>query len=117
MNTRKVGTHYEKRAADELKRRGYRVIETNYRCKFGEIDIVARDGDYFVFVEVKYRKNAAAGDPLEAVGYRKIKKICMTATNFMMKRHLSIDTPIRFDVVSILGDKFTLIQNAFDYIG
>ena len=117
MNTRKVGDHYEKRAADELMRRGYIIYETNFRCKFGEIDIVAKDGEYLVFVEVKYRKNADAGDPTEAVDYRKKKKICFTAKYYMMKHKISEYTPIRFDVVSILGDKFSLYKNAFDYVG
>ena len=116
MNTRSTGTEYENKAAGYLESKGYRIIEKNYRCRYGEIDLVARDGDYFVFVEVKYRKDAAAGDPLEAVDYRKQKKICMTAANFIMRRHLTLETPIRFDVVAILGDRYTLIKNAFDYI-
>ena len=117
MNTRSWGSHYETRAADELVRRGYKILEKNFHCKYGEIDIVAADGDYLVFVEVKYRKNSETGDPTEAVDYRKIKKICATAKYYMMKNHISEYTPIRFDVVAILGDRFNLIKNAFDYSG
>ena len=117
MNKRSLGSAYETRAADELMRRGYRIIKKNYRCKFGEIDIVAHDGEYLVFVEVKYRKDSKSGDPAEAVNYRKIKKICSTAKYYMMENHISEYSPIRFDVVAILGDSFNLIKNAFDYIG
>ncbi|MCR5098564.1 MAG: YraN family protein [Lachnospiraceae bacterium] len=117
MDTRRVGTRYENRAAEELERLGYGIIEKNYHCKYGEIDIVARDGEYLVFVEVKYRKNADAGDPMDAVNYRKIKKICATATYYMMQKHVSEYTPVRFDVVSILGDELKLIKNAFEYTG
>ena len=61
-----MGSRYEKEAADYLRRQGYEILVMNYRNRKGEIDIVARDGDYLCFVEVKYRKDAAAGDPLEA---------------------------------------------------
>ena len=55
MNRRRTGTAYEIMAADYLKTQGYQIIKQNYRCRLGEIDLIARDGPYLVFVEVKYR--------------------------------------------------------------
>ena len=107
----------EKKAAAYLKEHGYEILEMNYRCRRGEVDIVARDGEYLVFVEVKYRKNAAAGAPAEAVEYRKQQRICYVAGNYLMTHHLGSETPVRFDVVSVLDDRITLYQNAFSYIG
>ena len=62
MNKRKTGTFYEKQAARYLESRGYEILWHSYRCRFGEIDLVARDGAYLVFVEVKYRSGRAMGE-------------------------------------------------------
>lgn len=61
-----MGTAYEKLAGAYLEQQGYEILEYNYRCRMGEIDIVARQGGYLVFVEVKYRADNTAGNPLEA---------------------------------------------------
>ena len=79
MNKRAVGTKYEEKAALYLKDHGYEIIQKNYRCKIGEIDIVASQGPYLVFVEVKYRMDAHSGSALDAVGYGKQQKILKTA--------------------------------------
>ena len=117
MNNRKVGTEYETKAEEYLESKGYRILGKNYRCKFGEIDLIAKDGDYLVFVEVKHRKNNHTGNPLEAVTYRKIRRISMTASYYIMMHHISVDSPIRFDVIGYLGDEVTHIENAFEYAG
>ena len=62
MNKRKTGTEYEELAARWLIEKGYEILEKNYRCRIGEIDLIARDGRYLVFVEVKYRSDEKAGD-------------------------------------------------------
>lgn len=116
-STRQIGAKYEQMAAEHLERSGYRIIERNYRCHIGEIDLIARDGKYLVFLEVKYRRSALSGTPAEAVGYRKQMSISKVAGYYMMCRHLSDDTPVRFDVVSILGGQVSVIRNAFEYIG
>ena len=67
MNRRQTGTAYERRTGEYLKEQGYELIGYNFRCRQGEIDIIARDGRYLVFVEVKYRRDGQTGDPLEAV--------------------------------------------------
>ncbi|CDC50014.1 uPF0102 protein HMPREF0991_01614 [Clostridium sp. CAG:58] len=71
QNKRMEGSRYEQLAARYLEQKGMDVLELNYRCRTGEIDIIARDGGYLVFVEVKYRKTKRAGYALEAIDSRK----------------------------------------------
>ena len=115
-NTRKTGARYEQYAGAYLEEHGYKVLQYNYRCKKGEIDIVAKDGEYLVFCEVKYRAGVSGGSPAEAVDLRKQKKISGSAMYYLMENHLT-DVPCRFDVVAIQGREITLIKNAFEYIG
>ncbi len=115
-NTRNIGAKYEERAADYLREQGYFIIERNYRVRQAEIDIVARDGSTIVFAEVKYRASLREGHPLEAVGVTKQRKICQAALFYLNRHKISVDnTPIRFDVIGILGDDILHIRNAFDY--
>ena len=80
MENRRIrGQQKEELAAAWLERQGYEILEHNYRCRQGEIDLIARDGRYLVFIEVKYRNSAKCGDPLEAVDRRKQAKILYTA--------------------------------------
>ena len=113
MNKRKTGAVYEEKAAAYLKEKGYRILEKNYRCPLGEIDLIAKDGRTLVFVEVKYRKNARNGYPEEAVDTRKQKKICETAAYYVYKNRIPEYTPMRFDVVAVLDGEFKLIKDAF----
>ena len=111
-NKRKVGQEREKQAAVFLERNGYHIITFNYRNRIGEIDIIARDKESIVFVEVKYRSSARYGWPEEAVDYKKQKNIIAVVNYFIMSNNL-VDVPMRFDVVSILNNKIEHIQNAF----
>ena len=115
MNKRKTGTFYEKQAARYLESRGYEILWHSYRCRFGEIALVARDGAYLVFVEVKYRSGRAMGEGSCAVDVRKQRRICSTAAWYLMEYHLPETTPCRFDVVSVDGEEISLIQDAFAY--
>ena len=117
MNKREIGESYEEAAALYLKEQGVRIIEKNFRCRQGEIDLIGWHGDYLVFFEVKYRKNAETGYPAEAVGIQKQRKICRTAAYFLYQRKLGESIPVRFDVVGICGEHVSWYQNAFDYIG
>ena len=83
----------------------------------GEIDIVAKDGEYLVFVEVKYRASEEAGNPLEAVTKAKQRTISKVAVYYRMTHGYGEFSPCRFDVVAVLGDKIRLVQNAFEYAG
>lgn len=115
-NQREKGAFWEKKAGEYLKSKGYEILEYNFRCRAGEIDIVARDGEYLVFCEVKYRSGTASGYPAEAVDARKQKVISKCALYYLMK-HKNMENPCRFDVVSILDRDIQVIKNAFDYTG
>lgn len=117
MNRRQTGTAYERRAGEYLKEQGYELIGYNFRCRQGEIDIIARDGRYLVFVEVKYRADNAAGNPLEAVTAAKQRTISKVASYYCLTHGYGTYTPCRFDVAAILGEQIKVIQNAFDYQG
>lgn len=120
-DTQKIttGKEGEKIAAAYLEKNGYRIIEINFRCPIGEIDIVAKEKNDLVFVEVKTRKSIALGYPEQAVGLRKQKKMSQLALWYMQKRKIA-DTNVRFDVVAITlmpdNNEVRLIQNAFDFI-
>lgn len=112
MQKRAIGVKGETQAIQYLQKNGYLVRERNYKNKIGEIDIIAIDGDYTCFIEVKKRETKVFGLPREAVTYQKQQKIRKTATYYMLKNKL-FDSPVRFDVIDILGDDITLIKNAF----
>lgn len=116
MNTRKTGAEYEQIAAEYLQNQGIAIIERNYRNHRGEIDIIGKDGDYTVFIEVKYRKDNTVGQPAEAVNYGKQRKICKVADYYRMMHHMGDFTPVRYDVVAICGGEITWYQNAFEHI-
>ena len=102
-----------------MKEKGYRILEVNYRCPIGEIDIVARDKNELVFIEVKTRKSGALGYPEQAVGVKKQKKISQLALWYLQEKKIN-DANARFDVVAILmlpaGQDIRLIRNAFDFM-
>lgn len=102
-NQRSVGSRYEQEAAAFLTTKGLTVTEKNYRCRIGEIDLIARDGDTLVFCEVKYRYDGSTGDPAEAVDCRKQQTIFRAASWYMREKRLPEDTPCRFDVIAIRG--------------
>ncbi|MCB6545945.1 YraN family protein [Blautia glucerasea] len=114
MNKRKTGSRYEDQAAAFLEQQGLLVIERNFRCKSGEIDLVARDGKYLVFVEVKYRSSGGSGYAATAVDWHKQKRISRAAEFFLI-RYRYQEPPCRFDVVAIDGQQIQWIRNAFDY--
>ena len=70
MNQREVGTRQESRAAEYLESLGYHILVRNFRCRFGEIDLIAKQDDTYIFIEVKYRTGRTAGDPTSAVEYQ-----------------------------------------------
>jgi putative endonuclease len=95
-----VGKSGEDLACDELRRRGYAILARRYRSRMGEIDIVARDGDTLVFVEVKARRSFRFGRPGEAVTWRKRRKLLLMAGDFVARSRLAL-VPCRFDVVAV----------------
>lgn len=122
-NNRHTGALYEQRAGAYLERLGYQILKYNYRCRQGEIDIIAMDGEYLVFCEVKYRSDPSKGMPEEAVDLRKQRVISKCALYYMTVHGLT-HMPCRFDVIGILGaaekgeqtvSQVKLYKNAFDY--
>ena len=116
MNRRKEGAYYENLVAEYLKTQGYEILEKNYRCRIGEIDLIAKEGETLVFVEVKYRRNDKMGDPKEAVDRKKQEKISMTASYYLMRECGRMDIPCRFDVAAVLGEQIEVVKNAFEYL-
>ena len=113
-----LGKSGEERACRELERRGYAILARRYRTRFGEIDIIARDGPTIVFVEVKARTSDRYGDPAAAVTLHKQAKVTAMAEDFLARRHLH-GAPCRFDVVAIAfgpgGElKVDVFQDAFE---
>ena len=111
MNSRDLGFAKEKEAAAFLKAQGYKILDTNYRTRFGEIDIIAKDKNDIVFVEVKYRKSSYGGTPQEAVNYNKQQKIIKSALAYIKQN--SLKNNIRFDVAAISKDCIEIIKSAF----
>ncbi len=116
MNKRSVGTEYERKASAYLEKYGYRILDCNFRCKIGEIDLIGKDEEYLCFIEVKYRSSSSKGFPAEAITPTKIRRITRTAQYYMLLHRLPMDTPCRFDAVVILDNEISLIKNAFDGI-
>lgn len=103
----------EKLACDFLKKKKYKILETNYSNKIGEIDIIAEDKGVLVFVEVKARQTLQYGRPSEAVDFRKQQKLRKVAQVYLMF-HKKNEVDCRFDVIEILGDEVIgHIENAF----
>lgn len=113
-NRRKLGEEQESLAVSYLEANGYKIIQRNFYCKAGEIDIIAKQEEYLVFIEIRFRSSVANGYPEESVTKRKQNRIIQSARYYMYKMRLSEDTPVRFDVVAILGTRFRLIKNAFE---
>ena len=116
MNNRRMGNDFEVLAADYLKRQGLDILQMNYYCKMGEVDIVATDQEYLVFVEVKYRKNAKNGAAIEAVNFNKMRKISRCADVWLMQHGCGPNISVRFDVVAIEEGNLKHYKNAFEYI-
>lgn len=103
-----LGKQYEDKACKYLENKGYTILERNYTCIYGEIDIIAKDGQYTVFTEVKYRRNNEFCEPAETITACKIKRITKTAQDYISKYG---DDYYRFDAVCFTGDNVEHIEN------
>jgi putative endonuclease len=112
-----LGRLGEQLALEKIKRLGYKCIEKNYRCSLGEIDLIAKDGDCLVFIEIKTRKGRTLGYAKEAITPRKIRQISKVALAYM-KSNNCCDVRSRFDVIaiSITGNReeMEVIKDAFE---
>ena len=121
MNKREKGTYFESIACNYIKENGAGIILRNFRCRSGEIDIIAQDGKYLSFIEVKYRTETKYGSAKDAVDYRKQIRICRVSDFYRKKFGISWDIAQRFDVIAMETDADGLlnikwIKNAFPYI-
>ena len=117
-NTRiDIGKRGETLAISFLKKNGYRIIESNFRCRYGEIDIVAQDGKTVAFIEVKTKTSNRFGSPTQAVDSRKQRQVSKTALAYISQKRLT-KYSARFDVVGInikgSNSEIELIKNAFE---
>ena len=113
-----LGAQGEDLAVRFLKKKGFKIIERNFHCPAGEIDLVAREGDTLVFVEIKARSSSDFGLPQDAVDRFKQQKIIQAARTYLAQHRLGEEIPARFDVVAIRvrppsGPSIELIRDAF----
>jgi putative endonuclease len=119
MSNREIGSLGEKLASDFLYRNGYDIVETNFRCLEGEIDIVARDGDTLVFVEVRTRTGRGFGTPEESITPAKMARLRAAAARYGESR-LGLPESWRIDVIAIEMDRrgrvsrIDLVENAVE---
>jgi len=115
-----TGALGESYAARCLNERGYTILASNFRTRFGEVDIIAADGTYLCFVEVKTRGETMLVRPMEAVTFTKQRRICLAAAEYLSRHDLDLQP--RFDVLEIYLDaagdllKSNLIENAFESV-
>jgi putative endonuclease len=112
-----LGKRGEELACDELKRRGYRILDRRFRTRCGELDIVAQDNGVLVFVEVRARSGCRFGSPFESITRQKQRRLSAMAEAYLFVKRLA-GAACRFDVVSVIeeqgGCKVELLKGAFD---
>jgi len=115
---RSTGAHYEALARSHLERAGLALVEANFTCRHGELDLVMRDRDVLVFVEVRYRRRSGFGDGADSVGRAKRQRLVRAASAWLAAHPQQAHATCRFDVVSIGGDAdrpaLEWLRNAFD---
>jgi putative endonuclease len=113
----RLGALGEAKAAEHLRRSGYRIVAQNHRCRRGEVDLIAERGELLVFVEVRTRATSAFGGPEETVDARKQQRVVAAARDWLAQRR-GRRRGIRFDVVAITdgpgGASLQHFENAFD---
>ena len=116
-SSKSKGMHYEAQAKAYLCERGLSLIQQNYHCRFGEIDLIMRDNNTVCFIEVKFRKSMSYGGALNAIPYQKQQKIIKTAQVFISDHQKLAQQAIRFDALMLQQAREDIsinwIQNAF----
>lgn len=108
---KRLGNFGEKQAAKYLKRCGYKILKKNFKCPFGEVDIIAAKNGTVAFIEVKTRSSDLFGTPSEAVNAERRKRYVNCARFYFVG--VNYDCNIRFDIIEVYGDKIEHIENAF----
>jgi putative endonuclease len=101
LTAQDIGKKAENAAKEFLQQQGLRIIQENYFCRQGEIDLIMQDTNHLVFIEVKYRRNHHYGSGFEAVTYKKQQKVINTARHYLYKHGLTETNDSRFDIVSV----------------
>jgi len=114
MNKREIGSISEHAVGKFLENEGYEILQYNFRSAQAEIDIVAKDGRYLVFVEVKWRSSDRNGAPEDAVDLRKQKRIIRASLYYLTRCRVPEGTPVRYDVAAVEHGKVHLIKDAFE---
>lgn len=110
----KIGRKAEDRALLYLQKAGLELVERNYRCRWGEVDLILHDQQTLVFVEVRYRRSARFGSAAESVDPQKQRKVVQTAESFLQRNPHWARQPARFDIVALEEpNRVEWIQNAF----
>lgn len=112
LNTKNIGNKGENIATEYLIKNGYKIIARNVYIGDGELDIIAKDKNVLVFVEVKMRNSISYGNPLESITESKIKSIIRSAKMYIAANSL-YNVQVRFDVIGINGDEINLVKDAF----
>ena len=109
-----TGAAAEDRGLAWLEAQGLHLVERNFRCRVGEIDLVMRDGSVTVFVEIRFRAAADHGSAAETVSLAKQRRLSAAARHYLQRHPDAARRPCRFDVLAITGERFDWIENAFD---
>lgn len=112
VSTRDRGRAAEDAAVAHLVRRGVSIVERNFTCRIGELDIVAREGTELIFVEVRSRRDDSTGGAPAAVGWRKQRQLARVAEAYLSLRQPRFDS-CRFDVVAVTGERIDWFRDAF----
>ena len=109
MTTRQTGRVAEEKALAYLQGKGLKLVTRNYNCRLGEIDLIMRDKDYLVFIEVRSRTNTNYGGGLASITYTKKQKIIRATTYYLMNNRVYDQFPLRFDVISLDGVNSSIV--------
>jgi len=104
LSRKDLGDKHEQLACEILSNNGLKIVTQNYRCKLGEIDIIARDKENLVFIEVRYRKSDSYGGSLESVDRKKQERVVRAASHYLQKHKLTNKISCRFDVFAVTGN-------------
>lgn len=119
-NTKTIGAEWESQAEAWLQQRGLTTVQRNFNCRRGELDLIMRDQESLVFVEVRFRKNTHFGSAAESVTTKKQQRLIVAAEFFLQKNPTLAELPCRFDVIAIEinnntnAAEYHWIKNAFD---
>ncbi len=118
MTSQSIGRSVEHLAESFLSREGLLALERNYRSRFGEVDLIMRDADQIVFVEVRGRRSNRFGTPAETVTAKKQRRLALAAMDYLQRRRKYSQMPCRFDVIAVEieqgGSRIEWIKNAFE---